>query len=176
VPAPLPPRVTVAFGLGGNLGPVEAAFHTALRALAMVVTDLRVASLYRSRAVSPIPQPDFLNTAAVGTTQLAPVELFTIAQQLERQAGRVPGPRYGPRPLDIDLLLYGDLQRASRELTLPHPRLRERRFVLAPLAEVAPTLAAPPDGRTIADLLRDLGTATAADHVERLPRTGGPAS
>jgi len=84
------------------------------------------------------------------------------AKELEAQAGRVEGPRWGPRPLDVDLLLVGELQRDDAALTLPHPRLRERGFVLAPLADVAPELRLPPghpdhpDGRTAAELLAAL--------------------
>jgi 7,8-dihydro-6-hydroxymethylpterin-pyrophosphokinase len=84
---------------------------------------------------------------------LSPPELLAFAHELERAAGRVAGPRWGPRPLDIDLLLYGDWRTTTPELTIPHPRLRERAFVLAPLADLAPALPLPPDGRTAAQLL-----------------------
>jgi 2-amino-4-hydroxy-6-hydroxymethyldihydropteridine diphosphokinase len=132
---------------------------------------LRVASLYRSRAVSPLstpPQPDYLNTAALARTALPPDAVLAVAKALELAAGRTRGVRFGPRPLDIDLLLYGDVRRDDPELTLPHPRLRDRRFVLAPLAEISPGLSVPPDGATVAELLARLGPMGAADGVEKV--------
>jgi 7,8-dihydro-6-hydroxymethylpterin-pyrophosphokinase len=83
--------------------------------------------------------------------------VLALGKALELAAGRRPGARFGPRPLDVDLLLYGDLRSDAAEMTLPHPRLRERRFVLAPLAEIAPDLALPPDGARVAELLARLG-------------------
>jgi 2-amino-4-hydroxy-6-hydroxymethyldihydropteridine diphosphokinase len=154
----------VALGLGGNLGDVETALRRALAHLAGSIDGLRIASLYRSRAVSPLPaQPDFLNTAAIGTTRLAADALLALAKALELGAGRRRGPRHGPRPLDIDLLLYGALASDRPELTLPHPRLADRAFVLAPLAEIAPDLRVPPEHRTVAELLGRLTEALARD-------------
>lgn len=146
----------IALALGGNLGPagrIEQILRRALRQLETSLGPLQVAPLYRTAAVSPLPQPDYLNTAAVGRTSLGPEAVLALAKALELAAGRRPGPRFGPRPLDIDLLLYGDLQSSAPELALPHPRLRERRFVLEPLAAIAPGLAVPPDGLTVAELL-----------------------
>ena len=125
-----------------------------------MIEDARLASLYRSRPRSPIAQPDFLNTALVGVTALAPIELLRLGKNLEQLAGRRPGPVDGPRPLDVDLLLFGDAVidgDEGAELVVPHPRLRERRFVLAPLAELEPGWAVPPDGATIRDLLTGVG-------------------
>lgn len=79
-----------------------------------------------------------------------------LAKSLEWLAGRRLGPRNGPRPLDIDLLVFGDRSIQRRDLVVPHPQLRQRRFVLSPLAEIAPEMQIPPDGRTAADLLRAL--------------------
>lgn len=140
----------------------------ALDRLAALLGPLAVASLYRTAPVSDLPQPDYLNTAAVGETALPPEEILRLGQELERRAGRRPGgPRDAPRPLDVDLLVYGDLVRADPALTLPHPRLAERGFVLVPLAEVAPGLRVPPAGRTVAELLAALG---AVEGVERVGR------
>jgi 2-amino-4-hydroxy-6-hydroxymethyldihydropteridine diphosphokinase len=127
-----------------------------LHELRAVLGGLRVASLYRSAPVSPIPQPDYLNTAAVGCASLAPEDLLAVAKALELAAGRRPGVRFGPRALDVDLLLWNGRLASRPELTLPHPRLRERRFVLAPLAEIAPELAVPPDGLRVRELLARL--------------------
>lgn len=176
-PPPSPPRpvAVIALGLGGNLGgpgEIEAALRLALERLRESLGELKVASLYRGPAIAPRgrePQPDFLNTAAVGRTALAPEAVLAIAKALEVAAGRRPGPRYGPRPLDVDLLLYGNLRSAAPELTLPHPRLAERRFVLAPLAEIAPDLPIPALGASPSELLRRLPAA--APPVERLAWT-----
>ena len=152
--------VQVALALGGNVpgtdGPVERTLNLALRRLEEVLGPLRVASLYRTAAVSPVPQPDYLNTAVLANASLEPGELLALAKALEMAAGRRRGERFGPRPLDIDLLLYGDLQSSAPELTLPHPRLRERRFVLEPLAEIAPDLQIPPDNAKVSALLARL--------------------
>lgn len=115
-----------------------------------------MASLYRSLPLSPVPQPDFLNTAALAHTTLSPEAVLALAKALERAAGRRRGARFGPRPLDVDLLTYGSCRSDAPELTLPHPRLRERRFVLEPLAEIAPDLAIPPGGTTVRELLARL--------------------
>jgi 2-amino-4-hydroxy-6-hydroxymethyldihydropteridine diphosphokinase len=143
----------VALALGGNLGPVEQTLRQALRHLEAALGPLQVAPLYRTAAVSPTPQPDYLNTAALGRTDLPPEAILALAKRLELAAGRRAGPRFGPRPLDVDLLLWGDLVTHRPELTLPHPRLRDRRFVLEPLAALAPDLPLPPDGRRVRDLL-----------------------
>lgn len=159
--------VLVALALGGNLGPVAETLGAALCRLEAALGPLQVAPLYRTAAVSSIPQPDYLNTAAVGRTSLPADAVLALAKALEHAAGRRPGPRFGPRPLDIDLLLWDDLVCSDPELTLPHPRLRERRFVLEPLAALVPDLAVPPDGRTVAELLAGV----AGQVVERLERT-----
>lgn len=115
------------------------------------------APFYRTLPVSPIPQPDYLNTVALGRTELPPDAVLAAAQEMERRAGRRrDGPRDAPRPLDVDLILYGDRVIDTPELTVPHPRMTERRFVLVPLADVAPDLTVPPDGRTVRELLAEL--------------------
>lgn len=154
-----------ALALGGNLGEVEATLATALRDLSSVFGPLEVASLYRTVAVSPIPQPDYLNTAAVGVTSLPPEAVLAVAKRLELRAGRHLGARNAPRPLDIDLLLYDDRVSSRPELTLPHPRLAERRFVLAPLAEVAAGWRVPPGGATVGQLLAACGAGAAVERI-----------
>lgn len=161
----------MAIALGGNLGPpgaIERTLRRALRQLETFLGPLRVAPLYRTAAVSPLPQPDYLNTAAVGQTDLGPEVVLALAKALELAAGRRRGPRFGPRPLDIDLLLYGNLQSTAPELTLPHPRLRERRFMLEPLAAIAPGLPVPPDGTPVAELLARVADQPGVERVGAL--------
>jgi 2-amino-4-hydroxy-6-hydroxymethyldihydropteridine diphosphokinase len=129
-----------------------------------------VAPLYRSAAVSPIEQPPFLNTVVVGRSALEPSELLALAKRLERDAGRVPGPRWGPRPLDVDLLLVGDRELRREDLEVPHPRLAERGFVLAPLVDLLPDLAVPRERRTARELLLRLPVDPS---LRRVPWTGG---
>lgn len=130
-----------------------------------------MSALYRTRPVSAVVQPDFLNLAVVGESRHPPEELLAVAKALEWRAGRRSGPRWGPRPLDVDLLVWGDRVVRRPELTLPHPRLARRRFVLEPLATLAPELRVPPGGRTVADLLARL---PAGERVTRVGWTGPP--
>jgi 2-amino-4-hydroxy-6-hydroxymethyldihydropteridine diphosphokinase len=129
----------------------------AVTRLAELLGPLAVAPLYRSRAVGTRSQPDFLNTAVVGKTALPPAAVLAIAKALERAAGRRRGPRGAPRPLDLDLLLFGASVAADPELTLPHPRLAHRRFALAPVADLIPDAPVPPTGLTVSELLARLG-------------------
>jgi 2-amino-4-hydroxy-6-hydroxymethyldihydropteridine diphosphokinase len=113
-----------------------------------------VSSLYETEPVGEITeQPDFLNAAARIRTELGPEELLDACKAIEVEQGRMFGaPRHGPRPLDVDLLLLGDLRLESERLTLPHPQVTARRFVLEPLLELDPELALP-DGTRLADCL-----------------------
>lgn len=154
-----------ALGLGANLDSPIQQLEGAVRELRSRLGPLTVASLYRSRPQSPIPQPVFFNTAVLGRGSRSPRELLMLAKELERGAGRLPGPALGPRPLDIDVLTCGELVVDDPDLVVPHPRLALRRFVLAPLAEIAPNLAIPPQGRSVAELLARVGQ---EEEVERL--------
>lgn len=145
--------------LGGNLGDPRATLRRALRWLgALPGCRLeRVSALHRTAPVGP-PQPDYLNAVARLRTRLGPLELLAALQALEGAAGRRREVRWGPRTLDLDLLLYGDGGRISLRgpaLELPHPRLHERAFVLAPLAEVDPALVLA-SGLTVAEQLASL--------------------
>lgn len=155
----------MALALGGNLGAVEQTLRRALASLRAALGPLAVASLYRTAPLSPVPQPPFLNTAALAHTDMEPEAILALAKALELTAGRRRGERFGPRPLDVDLLLWGDRVSAAPELTLPHPRLACRRFVLAPLAEIAPELPVPPGGETVAALLARAGQQDAVVRV-----------
>lgn len=149
------------------MGPVEETLAAALDRLRQSLGPLVVAPLYRTVPVSPVPQPSYLNTAALAHTDMDPDAILALAKALELQAGRRRGARFGPRPLDIDLLLWGARVATTPELTLPHPRLLERRFVLAPLADIAPDLPVPPGGETVAALLARLGSDDRGD-LERI--------
>jgi len=142
---------TVAIGLGANLGDARATLAWALQQLAAhpAVQLQRVSSLYRTRPVDA-EGPDYVNAVVLLTTSLDPQALLGFLQGLELQAGRERPYRNAPRTLDLDLLLYGQRKLNTQELTLPHPRLHERRFVLEPLAEVAPQLHVPGQGSAAA--------------------------
>jgi 2-amino-4-hydroxy-6-hydroxymethyldihydropteridine diphosphokinase len=131
-------------GLGANLGAREAALRGALAGMAALpgTRVLRVSSLYRSAPVDA-GGPDYLNAVAEIATTLPPLALLHALQALEQAAGRERPYRNAPRTLDLDILFYGDVHLESAALTLPHPRLHERAFVLLPLAELAPERVAP---------------------------------
>jgi 2-amino-4-hydroxy-6-hydroxymethyldihydropteridine diphosphokinase len=138
------------------LGDARGAIARAVELLAERVGPLAVAPLYLSEPVSEIPQPDFLNTVAVASTALPARELLALAREVERQLGRRRREKNAAREIDVDLLFAGEERIAEPGLSLPHPRLRERRFVLAPLADLLPDLALPPDGATPRALLARL--------------------
>lgn len=136
-------------GLGSNLAQPELQLRQALEALAALPQTQVIAqsSLYVSEPLGPADQPDYVNAVAALETDLAPLELLAELQAIEVRQGRVrEGERWGPRTLDLDVLLYGDLQSDDPQLTLPHPGLYERNFVLYPLAEIAPGLEIPGQG------------------------------
>ncbi|MGI2326067.1 MULTISPECIES: 2-amino-4-hydroxy-6-hydroxymethyldihydropteridine diphosphokinase [unclassified Methylococcus] len=136
-------------GLGGNLGNAAETVRTARRAIGAVpgVRELAFSSLYRSAPMGPSDQPDYVNAVMAVATSLAPQALLHALQRIERIHGRVrTGERWGPRTLDLDLLLYDDLVLDTETLRLPHPGIAEREFVLYPLAEIAPDLDIPDRG------------------------------
>ena len=151
--------MTTAFvGLGSNAGDRLAHLRRALEALEVTegVEVEAVSPVYETEAHTlpgQPPQPDHLNAVVRLRTPLAPEALLERLHALEREAGRTPGPRWGPRPLDLDLLLYGELVIETPTLSLPHPRMAARRYVLQPLADLAPDLVVPGMEATVADLL-----------------------
>lgn len=136
-------------GLGANLGDPAAAVRAGLQALAGLPDTVLgpVSGLYRTAPVGVTDQADFCNAVAGLDTSLAPQQLLTALQRIESAHGRVRMRRWGPRQLDLDVLLYGDQVIDQPALTVPHPRLQERAFVLVPLAELAPGLQVPGVGR-----------------------------
>ncbi len=152
---------TVYLGLGANLGKRRETIDAALACLAdhPAICVCAVSALIETAPVGgPAGQPNYLNGAAAIETNLDPAALLAELKRIERDLGRRDGPRWGPRPIDLDILLYGDLVLASPDLTIPHPRLRERRFVLAPLAEIAPDAIDPVTGLAVRALLARLDT------------------
>jgi len=146
--------------LGSNLGDRRGTLEGAIRALGEVpaVIVQRVSSFLETEPVGgPTGQGMYLNAAAALETTLDPFELLRVLQRIEAHFGRVRTIRWGARSLDLDLLLFEDSIIDTPELSVPHPRLASRRFVLEPLAEIAPFAVEPMSKRTIAELLLDLG-------------------
>jgi len=143
--------VSVAIGLGSNVGDRLGRLEDACRALETPLADQRCSAVYESEPMYVEDQPPFLNACCVGTTGLPARSLLEALQAIERRAGRSPGGRrWGPRELDLDLLLYGDRVIEEAGLRVPHPRMTERAFVLWPLAEIAGDRLHPESGETIA--------------------------
>jgi 2-amino-4-hydroxy-6-hydroxymethyldihydropteridine diphosphokinase len=149
----------VAVALGSNLGDREGYLHSAVAALAPSIHHLRVSTFHDTAPVGVGPQPVFLNAVAVGETSLSARALLDTLLGVERDLGRerpFPG---AARTLDLDLILYGDaVIDDGPSLIVPHPRFRERRFVLEPLSEIAPDWRDPVTGRTVEELLRLLSS------------------
>jgi 2-amino-4-hydroxy-6-hydroxymethyldihydropteridine diphosphokinase len=158
------PEALVYLSLGSNQGHSRLLLEEAVHALDDLPHTRVVArsSLYRTAPVGYVDQPDFLNQVIALRTTLAPHDLLDVTQDLERAAGRERGRRWGPRTLDIDLLWYDGMRLDDERLQLPHPRLEDRRFVLEPLAELAPGLVLA-GGGTVAGALKK----TADQMVER---------
>jgi 2-amino-4-hydroxy-6-hydroxymethyldihydropteridine diphosphokinase len=141
-------------GLGANIGPREV---TLLRAIDLLAAEdgievLELSELRETAPVGVVDQPEFLNAAVALETTLSPRELLAVLLRVERELGRVRAERWGPRTIDLDLLVYGEETVDEPGLRVPHPRLHERRFALEPLAELEPELAIPGLGK-VSELL-----------------------
>lgn len=162
------PEVAAYLGIGANLGDRAASIQTALQKIGdwPGIEVTRISSLYETAAIGMTDQPDFLNLVAALRTTLPPRALLGAFLHIENQMGRTRTVRWGPRVIDLDLLLYGEAQVLLPGLTVPHPGLRERAFVVVPLAEIAPDLVLPGDGKKVlelADTLRKTG------NIQRFP-------
>lgn len=168
------PRTT-AVALGSNRGDRRAHLSFAVSALGDLLGDMRVSPFIETAPVGVPPQPDYLNGAVVGRCRLSPPALLAALMRIERERGRERPYPGAARTLDLDIVLMGDLVIRRPDLDVPHPRFRERRFVLEPLAAIAPELTDPVTGRTMRELLAALrstpptpGPPTVPD--QRLPR------
>jgi 2-amino-4-hydroxy-6-hydroxymethyldihydropteridine diphosphokinase len=157
-------------GLGSNVGDREGHLRAAIEALRRGGVEVEAtSSLYETEPVGEVlDQPDFLNAAVRVRADLEPEALLDLCKEIEAERGRaLDAPRHSPRPLDLDLLLLGDLELSSDRLTLPHREVRSRRFVLEPLLELDPELRLP-DGSSLVDALAALGEGERVDRVGTL--------
>lgn len=144
--------VPVGVALGSNMGDRLVNLQKALGELVLVIKDIEVSGVYESAPMYKTDQPEFLNAAVVGFTELGPIALLRELKRIEANVGRLKRERNGPREIDLDVIFYGALALRSPTLAVPHPSMAERRFVLLPLAEIRPFLKLP-KMVAIADLL-----------------------
>lgn len=146
-------RVAIYIALGSNLGDRMSNLASAVESLSQKMTVKKVSSVYETEPVYYKEQPLYLNAVLSAVTKLNPFELLSFVKSIESDLGRQPSFRNAPRTIDIDILFYGDQVIETPELTIPHPRLAERAFVLVPLAEIAPEVAHPVSHEKVEDLL-----------------------
>ena len=151
----------VYLSLGANIGDRADMLDRAVQSLANspCIRVTRCSRHHETEPVGVVDQPRFLNMAVEIETELKPLELLEVVKALETELGRVPAERWGPRAIDIDIILMGDRVVDTPELAVPHREFRNRAFVLEPLAEIAPDAVDPVTGRTVAELRNDLLTA-----------------
>ena len=148
----------VHLGLGSNVGDRMENLRTSVERLSRRVRVVQASSVYETEPVGFEGQPLFLNAVVSTTDELGPFELLGWAKQIERDLGRAPSFRNAPRPIDIDIILYGDMVIRTETLTVPHSRMTERAFVLVPLAEIAGDIVEPVTRQKISGLLATVGS------------------
>jgi len=148
--------ITAYIGLGSNVGDKAASCRKALDLLGRIGRVVRVSSFYSTEPIGYPDQDDFINAVAELETGLSPLALLAACHVIEDELGRSRLLRWGPRTIDLDILLYGDQVMNSTELTIPHPLMAARRFVLVPLCEIAPQAVHPALGKTAVHLLHEL--------------------
>ena len=146
----------VYIALGSNLGDRLENLENALKSMHPQVVVLECSSIYKTPPWGYTSQPTFLNQVCKVETDLQPFDLLELLKNVEKQLGRRATFLYGPRTIDLDILFYNDLTLESAELTIPHPRIEERAFVLVPLADIDPELKHPKNGKTVEEMLSDL--------------------
>jgi 2-amino-4-hydroxy-6-hydroxymethyldihydropteridine diphosphokinase len=146
---------TVYIGLGSNLGDRVAYLREAVQRLRAIVKVEKASRLYVAAPLGYVRDDAFVNAVIQARTTLKPMELLQMMQSIEIAMGRRPGVQFGPRPIDLDMLFYDSVQIETRKLTVPHPLISQRAFVLKPLAEIAPNLMHPVLYYTVAQLLQD---------------------
>ncbi len=143
-------------GLGSNVGKREKNIEKAVNLLSEKISNIKVANLYLTKPVGVENQPDFINTALVGFTDLSPEELLKFVKSVEKKVGRIYRFRWGPREIDIDILFYEGVVLDKKDLVIPHPRIQEREFVLKPLMDLEPEFVHPVFNLTIEELYQRL--------------------
>ena len=151
---------TIYLGLGSNVGDRERNLSAAVERLSVFLKNLRLSPIYETEPIDYTGQRWFLNQVVEAETEIFPVQLLTRLQKIERELGRVRTIPNGPRTIDLDILLYGRSIVRSGQLEIPHPRMTDRRFVLAPLADLAPDLRHPITHRTVREMLDSAPAAT----------------
>ncbi len=151
-------RIKVAIGIGSNLNEPRTQVHQAIEQLFEQEWFLngQASALYRTKAVGPIPQPDYVNAVVTGETSLSAEKLLDALNQLEVEAGRLRVEHWGPRVLDLDILMMSDLVIDSDRVKIPHPEMGKRAFVLGPLCALAPDWLHPLSGLSVQDMLNNL--------------------
>lgn len=142
--------------IGANMGDRKANITRAIELLKEKINDIQLAPIYETKAFGVTNQPNFYNTALAGKTELMPEELLKFVKEVEKRVGRVARYRWGPREIDVDIIFYNGLILKSEQLTIPHPGITERFFVLKPLSDLAPNLVHPVLHKSISELLSQL--------------------